>query len=113
MIVLTTEHRSGAEVVRLRGAFGVDDDPVAVAARLVEAAGDDQLLVDLGDVEGVEGPAVAELLRDLERGPHRAATVIVHHDLEARRRLRSYGLSLPVVPDLAAMLRCHIPAPSR
>lgn len=110
MIVITTEVRDGVTVVRLDGAFRTEEAPALLVERIDQLDPGGPLLVDLTDAAPIPGPAVSEFVARLEAGPRRAATVLVHEDLEARRALRAMSRSLPVVPDVDQAVSGRFPA---
>lgn len=111
MISFTSQRFEGACVVHLLGTFGEDDDPIGVAADLIEEAGAAPLLVDLSGVRPADGYPVRALVRGLAGAPTQCTTVLIHPDLETRRSLRAESHGLPVVPSSDLVLHgCYASA---
>jgi len=85
--------------VHVDGSLDAHDDVGALVDSLNREAGSRPLVIDLTGLEPPNGPGVDALLGFLAHAPTRAATVLVHPDLETRRVLRAAAEGLPVVPS--------------
>ncbi len=104
MMLFTTEVRDHYVIIHLHGELKGAGAADRLAEHIAGLATRDLVLIDLSDVKPID-LTIGDLLSQIEHSLHGRDLVVVHHSLQARRRLRSMGHILPVVPDIGCALR--------